>query len=89
MFDEIVDVIEEVKPKGIVDREGLFSKVDTIEPRGKTNFGLGLSAAISMLQRCSNKERNQRILFLADACPTVCPIEWSFGGELVGDWALV
>jgi hypothetical protein len=69
MFDENVDIIEEVKPKGTVDREGLFPRLDTVELRGTTNSGLRLSVAMSMLQCCSNKERNQRILFLTDACP--------------------
>jgi hypothetical protein len=70
MFDEIVDVIEEMKPKSAIGRQQLFSRLDEIEPRGKTDFGLGLSVAISMFQNCSDKARNQRILFLTDACPT-------------------
>jgi hypothetical protein len=70
MFDEIVDIIEDIQPKSCVSREKLFSKLEEIEPRGGTNFGVGLSKAIEMFENCSNKDRNQRIIFLTDACPT-------------------
>jgi Ca-activated chloride channel family protein len=71
MFDEIVDIVEEVKPKGAIDRESLFTHLDQIKPRGGTNFGLGLSAALTMIQKCGDKDRNKRVFFLTDATPTV------------------
>jgi hypothetical protein len=60
MFDEVVDVIEPMKAKSAVDRDDLFSRLAAIEPRGGTDFGLGLSAAISMLKQSSTATRNQR-----------------------------
>jgi Ca-activated chloride channel family protein len=71
MFDEIVDVIEEVKVKGSIDRESLFSRLDEIKPRGGTDFGLGLSAAFAMIQKCNDENRNKRVFFLTDATPTI------------------
>jgi hypothetical protein len=67
-FDDGVDIIEIVKPKGEIDRNRLFERLTTITPRGCTNFGCGLSKAVSMMP---NKNPNQRIIFLTDAVPTV------------------
>jgi hypothetical protein len=68
MFDSVVDIIEEIKPKHEIDRNELFERLGRINPRGGTDFGIGLSAAVSMIP---NKRSNQRIIFLTDAIPTV------------------
>jgi Ca-activated chloride channel family protein len=63
-------VIEEVQTKGTIDRTALFSRLDSITPRGGTDFGIALSKAISLLSASRNKDRNQRIILLTDANPT-------------------
>jgi hypothetical protein len=70
-FNGEVGVIEELKMKSDIDRTTLFHRLDCIEPCGSTDFGIGLSAAVSMFERSGNKDRNQRIIFLTDAIPTV------------------
>jgi Ca-activated chloride channel family protein len=71
MFDEVVDEIVDLKSKSDIDRTALFSGLDRIEPRGGTDFGIGLSSAIEMLQTSKIANRNQRIIFLTDAVPTL------------------
>jgi hypothetical protein len=71
MFDGVVEVVEEMKPKSSIDRSTLFERLDDIHPRGSTDFGVGLSAAVSMFEQSRKKNPNQRILFLTDAIPTV------------------
>jgi hypothetical protein len=66
-FDDGADIIETVKPKSEMNRNQLFEKLTTITPRGCTNFGIGLSRAVSIVP---NKNPNQRIIFLTDAIPT-------------------
>lgn len=71
MFDNVVDIVEEIKPKGFINRSELFGRLETIDPRGGTDFGIGLSCAVSMMQNVQNNNPNQRIIFLTDAIPTV------------------
>jgi Ca-activated chloride channel family protein len=70
-FDTVVDILGDLKPKGQIDRDGLFARLDTVHPRGGTDFGPGLSTAISMLKTSATPGRNQRIIFLTDAIPTI------------------
>lgn len=71
MFDEIVDILEPLKKKSAIDHDSLFAQLDVIEARGGTDFGLGLAAAITMFKQFGRPNRNQRIIFLTDAGPTV------------------
>jgi hypothetical protein len=54
-FDTVVEVIEKVKLKGSIDKKTLFRTLDTILPRGRTDCGLWLSAAIAELQGVTHK----------------------------------
>jgi uncharacterized protein YegL len=80
-FDEIVDEVQDLKTKNEINWNDVFSRLDGIEPRGGTDFGIGLSAAITMLKRSANGSRNQRIIFLTDAIPTVGTSETSITGR--------
>jgi Ca-activated chloride channel family protein len=71
VFDHEIEMIEELKGKSEIDRHDLFSRLAKIEPRGGTDFGIGLSAALEMLKTSTIAGRNQRIIFLTDAVPTV------------------
>lgn len=71
IFDDIVDILEPLKAKSAIDRDKLFAQLDIIEPRGGTDFGRGLSSALTMFKQSGRANRNQRIIFLTDAAPTV------------------
>jgi Ca-activated chloride channel family protein len=77
LVDTLVDTIEDLKSKGLINREKLFQSLDSIQPRGGTDIGLALSAAISMFQQSKSSARNKRIIFLTDASPTVGDSEHS------------
>jgi Mg-chelatase subunit ChlD len=66
VFDEIVDSVHEMRVK-----RGLIARLQSIEPRGDTNIGLGMTIAISILQNGQNVKRKIRIIFIADATPTI------------------
>jgi hypothetical protein len=70
-FDQAIEEIEDLKTKNEINRDEFFARLDGIEPRGGTNFGIRLSAAIELLKRSKIVGRNQRIIFLTDAVPTV------------------
>jgi Ca-activated chloride channel family protein len=71
MFDSSVETIEPLTEKKTLDRESLFNRLDTIRPRGGTNFEIALTAAVAMIEKSSHSDRNKRIIFLTDANPTV------------------
>jgi NADH dehydrogenase/NADH:ubiquinone oxidoreductase subunit G len=71
VFDEIVDVIQELRKKSEIDCDAVGERLQSIEPRGETNMGIAMRQAISMLQGDANADRNKRIIFITDASPTI------------------
>jgi Ca-activated chloride channel family protein len=69
-FETTAEVVEDLKPKGAIDRKSFFDQLDTITANGGTNVQAALHVAISLLKASATHGRNQRILFLTDACPT-------------------
>jgi hypothetical protein len=71
VFDEIVDIVQEMRLKRDIDYAELNARLQSIEPRGDMNIGPGMTTGISMLQSDTNVERNKRIIFITDASPTI------------------
>jgi Ca-activated chloride channel family protein len=71
VFDDVVDILQSLQPKQTINELSLINKLNTITARGGTNLYLALSTAISLFVNSSNQNRNKRIIFLTDACPTV------------------
>jgi hypothetical protein len=70
VFNTAIDVLQDLKPKHIMAWEALSETLKSFEPRGGTDLGSALSAAIAMFGHSPNHDRNKRIVFLRDASPT-------------------
>jgi Ca-activated chloride channel family protein len=70
VFDHGVAELSPLTVKSEIDRGSLFDRIDAVRPGGSTNFEIALTAAIAMIRRSSNPDRNKRIIFLTDATPT-------------------
>jgi hypothetical protein len=71
VFDEVVDVVQELQKKSEVDCDAVGERLQSVEPRGETDMGIAMRRAISMLQSDPNADRNKRIIFITDASPTI------------------
>jgi Ca-activated chloride channel family protein len=72
-FDSDAALVQDLKPKGTIDRTSLFVKLNAITATGSTNFQPPLNLSLSLLKDSGTHDRNQRIIFLTDACPTAGP----------------
>jgi uncharacterized protein YegL len=69
-FNNGVEVIEELKPKGSINKNELFNHLDTISAQGGTNMEIGMRKAIEMLLNSPNRQRKKKIVFLSNGCPS-------------------